>query len=71
MKRPKAKKNKMKKRVFLTGATGVMGTATMAELLARSDKFDITVLALDSKKNRKKLAKYGDKISVVWGDLRN
>ena len=61
----------MKKRVFLTGATGVMGTATLAELLARGDKFDVVVLARDSKINRKKLARYGDKISVVWGDLMN
>ena len=61
----------MKKRVFLTGATGVMGTATLNELLSRGDKFDITVLARPSRTGRKKLARYGDKISVVWGDLTN
>ena len=61
----------MKKRVFLTGATGVMGTATLTELLARGDQFDITVLARDSKHGHKKLAKCGDKIRVVWGDLTN
>ncbi|MBR2858588.1 MAG: SDR family oxidoreductase, partial [Alistipes sp.] len=41
----------MKKRVFLTGATGVMGTATLNELLSRGDKFDITVLVRDTKRN--------------------
>ena len=61
----------MKKRVFLTGATGVMGMATLAELVARSDRFDITVLARESKNNRKKLAQYEGKIEVVWGDLMN
>ena len=61
----------MKKRVFLTGATGVMGSATLAELVMRSDKFDVTVLARNSKRNRKKLAPYGDKIRIVWGDLMN
>ena len=59
----------MKKRVFLTGATGVMGSATLNELLARNEKFEITVLVRDSKTNREKMAKYGDKIRVVWGDL--
>lgn len=61
----------MKKRVFVTGVTGVMGTATLKELLSRGDKFDITVLARPSRHGRKKLAKYGDRIRVVWGDLMN
>ena len=61
----------MKKRVFLTGATGVMGSATLNELVARSDKFDVVALVRDTKSNRKKMVKYGDKISVVWGDLMN
>ena len=53
----------MKKRIFMTGATGVMGTATLNELLARGDKFDITVLARPSRAGRKKLARYGDTTS--------
>ena len=59
----------MKKRVVLTGATGVMGSAGLAELFAKRDKFDITVLVRDTKTNRKKMAKYGDAIRIVWGDL--
>ena len=66
-----ADKTDMKKRVFLTGATGVMGGATLDELLSRGDKFDVAVLVRDTKRNRQKMAKYGDKISVIWGDLLN
>lgn len=59
----------MKKRIFLTGATGLMGWATLNELLKKDDKFDITVLVRDSKTNRKKLASLAEKINIVWGDL--
>lgn len=59
------------KKVFLTGATGNMGFATLKEFMGRCDRFALTVLARDSKKNRKLLAPYMDKITVVWGDLMN
>ena len=60
-----------KKTVFLTGATGTMGWAGFQELYKKKDRFDIRLLARDSKKNRKKLAPYmGDpSVTVVWGDL--
>jgi len=61
----------LKKCVFLTGATGVMGSAGLAELFVRRDEFDITVLVRDTKRNRQKLSKYGDAIRIVWGDLMN
>lgn len=56
--------------VFLTGATGVMGTAGLKELLARRDMYDIRVLALPTKDDKKKLAPYKDEIEIIWGDLR-
>ena len=59
----------MKKRIFLTGATGTMGWSGLQELLQRLDRFDITVLARPSETNKKKLAPYADKIRIVWGDL--
>ena len=60
-----------KKTIFLTGATGNMGWAGFKELHARKDRFDIRLLARDSKKNRKKLAPYmsDESVTIVWGDL--
>jgi nucleoside-diphosphate-sugar epimerase len=61
----------MKKPVFLTGATGNMGWAGFQELYARKERFNIRILARDSKKNRKMLARYinDPALSVIWGDL--
>ncbi len=59
----------MKKRIFLTGATGSMGWAGFQELLKKQDRFDLTVLARPSDTNKKKLAPYADKVRIVWGDL--
>lgn len=60
-------------RIFLTGATGTMGFATLESLLQLSNKPEITLLARDSKKNRKKLAPYLNlsRIRMIWGDLRD
>ena len=60
-----------KKTVFLTGATGNMGWAGFQELYKRKEKFDIRILARDSKKNRKKLRKYisDPSVTIIWGDL--
>ena len=60
----------MKKTVFLTGGTGNMGWAGFQELY-RKGKFNIRLLARDSKKNRKLLAPYlsDPSIAIVWGDL--
>ncbi len=60
------------RKVFITGATGVMGQATLKELMAHRDEqqYDIMVLARPSKKNRKMLAPYISKgVQVLWGDL--
>lgn len=60
-----------KKRVFITGATGNMGGAAFRELLRRSDRFDIVLLARPGKKNFKKLRPFQDhpSVHVIWGDL--
>ena len=60
-----------KQRVFLTGATGGMGFASLKEMLKDSDKQDIVILARDSEKNRTILAPYMEinGLEIVWGDL--
>ena len=60
-----------KKTVFLTGGTGNMGWAGFQELYQRKERFNIRLLARDSKKNRKMLEKYADDpaVTVIWGDL--
>ena len=61
----------MKSTVFLTGATGNMGWAGFQELYSRRERFNIRILVRDSKKNRRKLARYlsNPAVTVVWGDL--
>lgn len=61
----------MKKTVFITGATGNMGWAGFQELYKRKDRFDIRILARDSRKNHRLLDKYSEdpSVSVIWGDL--
>jgi len=59
----------MKKTIFLTGATGVMGFAGLKEIL-NSGQYHLRILARPSEKNKKKLAPYmGENLEVVWGDL--
>ena len=63
----------MKKTVFLTGATGNMGWSGFQEILRKKDRFNIRLLARDSRKNRKLLAPYMDDpaVTIIWGDLMN
>lgn len=60
-----------RKTVFLTGGTGNMGWAGFQELYRRKDRFDIRLLARDSRKNRRLLEAYASdpSVTVIWGDL--
>lgn len=62
--------SKPKKLVFVTGATGTMGQETMKQLLARSTRFQVRILARPSEKNRTLLKKYQcPSLEIVWGDM--
>lgn len=60
-------------KVFLTGATGVMGTETLHALMRLEPMPEIILLVRESKKNIKKLKNIIDhpKVSVIYGDLRD
>ncbi|MDE6028532.1 MAG: NAD(P)-dependent oxidoreductase [Muribaculaceae bacterium] len=60
-------------KIFLTGATGTMGFATLQALLRLSPLPVITLLLRDSKKNRKKIKPYDahPHVRIIWGDLRD
>jgi len=61
----------MKKHILLTGSTGTAGTATLKELYKLTDKYNVTALAVDSKKDRKIVSPFSDKINIVFGDIRD
>lgn len=60
-----------KKKVFLTGATGHMGLATVKEFVQHTDRFELTVLVRPTRKNKQIITPYADKIRIIWGDLRD
>jgi len=62
-----------KKRVFLTGCTGNMGSQTLKELLKRNGRFTVKALVLDTKQERFKIApfKKNRNLEIIFGDMRN
>ena len=64
---------KSKPLVFLTGATGNMGTQTLIELLKRSDRFCVRALVLNTESERRKIArfKHHENLECVFGDMRD
>lgn len=58
-------------RVFLTGATGNWGRATLREFRERGDRISVTALVLPTERDRAALEQFSDmeNLDVVWGDL--
>ncbi len=59
-------------KILLTGAFGNVGSSTLDELVKKDHKircFDIPTKA--NKRKAKKFKKYSDKVTIIWGDLRN
>lgn len=59
----------MRKRVFISGITGVMGMASLESLLGFKGEVDIVSIVRDSEKNRRIMEEYEDSIKIIWGDL--
>lgn len=59
----------MKKTVFLTGGTGIMGMETIRKFMDHTDEFELRVFARPSEVNYEKLSEFGDNIKVIWGNL--
>ena len=59
-----------KKQILLTGASGKMGQAALAELFQRTNRCQVRALALDTPADRKILGPFQKKgLEVIWGDL--
>lgn len=61
----------MVKTILVTGATGSVGLETLKELLRRDHQYQVQVISLDTRFDRKVLKPYLDRIKVFWGDLRD
>lgn len=59
------------KTVFVTGVTGVMGHATLLELLHAKEELHIKALARDTRKNHRMLSRFSNysNLEVIWGDF--
>jgi nucleoside-diphosphate-sugar epimerase len=60
-----------RKTILLTGATGNMGSATLAELLERSDRFHVRALVRPEEKNHPVVRRHDGAAGLEWswGDL--
>lgn len=61
----------MKRKIFITGCTGVMGFATVKAFLSHLDRYELILLARPSRKNKRKLRDVErlDGVRIIWGDL--
>jgi nucleoside-diphosphate-sugar epimerase len=60
----------MKQTVLLTGASGSVGSAVLAELLTRQAQFNVRVLDVKTKRAQQILKPYSNDVELAWGDLR-
>ena len=60
-----------KKTIFLTGATGNMGSVTLAELVRRGDRFRVRALARPEERDHPVVKRFSGNPAVewLWGDL--
>lgn len=59
-----------REKILLTGASGTVGYQALKQLVAL-DKYKVTVLDVESAKSKQLLKPYAEKVTVVYGDIRN
>lgn len=61
----------VKKKIFMTGASGGMGQQSLSQMIQYLDLYDLTLLSFDSEVDRKILAPYEEypEITIIYGDL--
>jgi nucleoside-diphosphate-sugar epimerase len=62
---------KSKLKILLTGASGTVGFEVLKQLIEEGNRFDITVFDLKSKLNVKRLSRFKNMASIVYGDISN
>jgi len=60
----------MAKRILVTGAAGMVGEETVAELVRRGDRYEVVAFDLPLGHVKRRLRKFGDAVTVHLGDLR-
>lgn len=59
----------MMKRILVTGASSNVGLQVIQQLLAAKQDYQISVLDIESKQNKKKLVPFQENIQIFWGDI--
>jgi nucleoside-diphosphate-sugar epimerase len=60
-----------KKKVLLTGGSGLIGKEIFRELISRKRKYDLSLLLRPSRKNKKLFKSYKETVEIIWGDITN
>ena len=63
----------MRHTIFLTGATGHMGSETLKQLLEKPERFFVKILVMPTEKDKKvvRACKDYDNVEIIYGDLTN
>lgn len=59
--------------IYVSGATGVMGSETVKELCRHLDRVELRLLVRPGRKNRRKMTPYKNLagVTIIWGDMMN
>jgi len=60
---------KRKTNLLLTGASGAVGYEALGQLCKQTDKYQITIFDVETKRSTKLFSRYKDKVEIVYGDI--